>query len=95
VDEFQGEELTRTNKPSIILIDEIEGQEGEQIGEDEVDREVRVCVADKTKPVVGRGWSFFARCAVKGGPIVVVALSFAFAFAFADIVLKMMSRCRI
>jgi len=91
VDEFQGEELAGTDEAPVVFIDEIEGQESEKVGENEVDGEVRVCVADKVKPVEGRGWRFFARGAVERGPVVVVV--FSFSFTHADVVLESVRRC--
>ena len=44
VDEFEREELAGADKTGVVFVDEAEGEEGEEVGEEEVDGEVGVGV---------------------------------------------------
>ena len=51
VDEFEREELPGADEASVVLVGKVEGEDGEEVGEHEVDGEIGVGVADKVEPV--------------------------------------------
>jgi hypothetical protein len=51
VHELEGEELAGADEAAVILVDKVKGEEREEVGEDEVQREVRVGFADEVEPI--------------------------------------------
>lgn len=51
MDKLKREELPRTDKPSVILVNEIKSEYGEEVSEDEVDGEVSIRIAYEIQPV--------------------------------------------
>src|SRR4051812_31493812 len=50
MDKLQGEQLSRAKETSIILVNKVKSEDGEEIGEYNVNRKVGVCVVDKIQP---------------------------------------------
>lgn len=55
MDQLQREELPGLDEPSIILVRKVQCEDGEEVGEHEVDREIGISVADKIEPVGSAG----------------------------------------
>ena len=51
VHELEGEELARADEAPVVAANEEERERGEEVGEDEMCREVGVCVRDEVEPV--------------------------------------------
>lgn len=54
--EFQRVQLARADEAAVVRVRETQRQESKEIGEEKVDRQVRIRVADKVKPFVARDW---------------------------------------
>ena len=52
MNEFKGEELARTNKAAVVLVDEIEREKSKEVGEGEMHGEIGVCVGDEVEPII-------------------------------------------
>jgi hypothetical protein len=52
VNEFEGKELARADEATVVLVDKIEGEDGEEVGKGEVDGEEGVSIADEVEPVL-------------------------------------------
>lgn len=76
MDEFQGEELARADEALVVFVDEVEREDGEEVGEEEVDGEVRVGVADEVEPVAagGKGRGVVCVGIERGRPVVALIL---------------------
>lgn len=54
MDKFQRKELSRPDEAAVVLVDEVECEDCEQIGEHKMDGKVRVGVVNEVEPVEGQ-----------------------------------------